>query len=94
MYSQNLYRIVDDHIPINAFKRLNKAKRWDYGYNKDYDVVVISKTGRIGQVYEIQNLKYKDHEKYIGKMLTVRFQNLTALGVPRFPVGVVIRDYE
>jgi hypothetical protein len=57
MYSQNLYRIVDDHIPINAFKRLNKAKRWDYGYNKDYDVVVISKTGRIGQVYEIQNLK-------------------------------------
>jgi len=57
MYNQSLYRIVDDHIPINAFKRLNKAKRWDYGYNKDYDVVVISKTGRIGQVYEIQNLK-------------------------------------
>ena len=57
MYNQSLYRIVDDHIPINAFKRLNKAKRWDYGYNKDYDVVVISKTGKIGQVYEIQNLK-------------------------------------
>jgi hypothetical protein len=37
---------------------------------------------------------YKNHGKYIGKMLTVRFQNLTAIGVPRFPVGVVIRDYE
>ena len=37
---------------------------------------------------------YKNHKKYIGKMLNVRFQNLTALGVPRFPVGVVIRDYE
>jgi len=37
---------------------------------------------------------YKNHKKYIGKMLTVRFQNLTAIGVPRFPVGVVIRDYE
>ena len=37
---------------------------------------------------------YKNHKKYIGKMLTVRFQNLTALGVPRFPVGVVVRDYE
>ena len=37
---------------------------------------------------------YKDREKYIGKQLTVRFQNLTALGVPRFPVGVAIRDYE
>ena len=33
-------------------------------------------------------------EKYVGKQLTVRFQNLTALGVPRFPVGVAVRDYE
>jgi len=33
-------------------------------------------------------------EKYVGKHLTVRFQNLTALGVPRFPVGVAVRDYE
>jgi ATP-dependent DNA ligase len=31
---------------------------------------------------------------YIGKQLTVRFQNLTALGIPRFPVGVAVRDYE
>lgn len=37
---------------------------------------------------------YKDADKYMGKLLTVRFQNLTSLGVPRFPVGVVIRDYE
>jgi len=37
---------------------------------------------------------YKNYKKYIGKMLTVRFQNLTTLGVPRFPVGVCIRDYE
>lgn len=35
-----------------------------------------------------------EKEKYIGKQLTVRFQNLTAIGVPRFPVGVVVRDYE
>ena len=30
----------------------------------------------------------------IGKMLTVRYQELTDDGVPRFPVGVGIRDYE
>lgn len=30
----------------------------------------------------------------VGKMLTVRFQNITAAGVPRFPVGLAIRDYE
>jgi DNA ligase-1 len=27
-------------------------------------------------------------------MLTVRFQNLTNTGVPRFPIGLVVRDYE
>ena len=36
----------------------------------------------------------KEKGKYIGKQLTVRYQNLTALGIPRFPVGVAIRDYE
>jgi hypothetical protein len=37
---------------------------------------------------------YREREEHMGKQLTVRFQNLTALGVPRFPVGVTIRDYE
>ena len=36
----------------------------------------------------------KEKDKYIGKQLTVRYQNLTALSIPRFPVGVAIRDYE
>ena len=30
----------------------------------------------------------------IGKLLTVRYQGLTNGGVPRFPVGVAVRDYE
>lgn len=29
-----------------------------------------------------------------GRMLTVKFQELTDDGVPRFPVGVAVRDYE
>lgn len=33
-------------------------------------------------------------DDYIGKMLTVRYQELTDDGVPRFPVGITIRDYE
>ena len=56
MYEQNLYKIVDD-IKINTIKRLNKSKKWKYGYNKEHDVIVISKTGQIGDVIEIQNLK-------------------------------------
>ncbi len=31
---------------------------------------------------------------YVGKMLTVRYQELTTDGVPRFPVGISFRDYE
>lgn len=31
---------------------------------------------------------------YIGKKLTVRFQELTDDGIPRFPVGIAFRDYE
>lgn len=30
----------------------------------------------------------------IGKMLTVRYQNLSKDRIPRFPVGVAVRDYE
>ena len=56
MYEQSLYRVVEP-IKINTIKRLNKAKKWKYGYNKEHDVVVISKTGQIGDVYSIQNLK-------------------------------------
>ena len=56
MYEQTLYKVID-HIKPHVIKRLNKSKKWEYGYNKEYDVVVISKTGQIGDVYEIQNLK-------------------------------------
>jgi hypothetical protein len=56
MYEQTLYKVID-HIKPQAIKRLNRSKKWEYGYNKEYDVIVISKTGQIGEVYEIQNLK-------------------------------------
>ena len=56
MYQQTLYKVIEP-IKINKLKRFNKAKRWEYGYNKEEDLVVISKTGVIGEVYEIQNLK-------------------------------------
>ena len=37
---------------------------------------------------------YKNLDNYIGKMLTVRYQELTDDGRPRFPVGIAVRDYE
>jgi hypothetical protein len=57
MYKQDLYKILPDHIKPNILKKYNKSKKWKYGYNKEHDIVVISKTGQIGEIYEIQNLK-------------------------------------
>jgi len=56
MYTQSLYSIIEP-VKINAIKRLNKAKKWKYGYNKEHDIIVISKSGQIGEIYNIQNLK-------------------------------------
>ena len=56
MYNQTLLEIINP-IKINTIKRLNKSRSWKYGYNKEHDVVVISKNGKIGEVYSIQNLK-------------------------------------
>jgi len=55
-YQQELLKVIHP-IKSNAISRLNKSKKWDYGYNKEHDVIVISKTGQIGDVYEIQGLK-------------------------------------
>ena len=37
---------------------------------------------------------FKNLNYYIGKYLTVRYQELTDDGRPRFPVGLAVRDYE
>ena len=37
---------------------------------------------------------FENGNDYIGQFLTVRYQELTDDGVPRFPVGISIRDYE
>ena len=57
MYQQNLFKLVPDHIKPSIIKQQNRYSKWKYGYNKEHDVIVISKTGKIGEIYEIQNLK-------------------------------------
>ena len=55
--NKKLYRVIEDYIPKRVLSIKNKAKTWEYGYNKKYDVIVISKDGTVGEVYEIQNLR-------------------------------------
>jgi hypothetical protein len=56
MYEQSLYHKVEDHIKPQVLNRMNRLKKWKYGYDKDHDIVVVSKTGQIGEIYSIQNL--------------------------------------
>jgi hypothetical protein len=56
MYKQTLYKIIEP-IKRTTITRMNRGKKWKYGYNKEHDIVVISKTGKIGQILEIQNLR-------------------------------------
>ena len=57
MYTQTLIKVLPDYIKPKILKRNNRYNKWEYGYNEEYDFIVISKTGKIGEVYEIQNLK-------------------------------------
>ena len=57
MYEQSLYKILPNYIKTKVLNRNNRYSKWEYGYNKEYDIVIISKTGKIGDVYEIQGLK-------------------------------------
>ena len=56
-YNQTLWKELKDIVNPTYLKKQNKSKKWVYGYNQDYDFIVISKTGQIGQIIEIQNLR-------------------------------------
>ncbi len=56
MYEQTLYTVVKDHVKPKVLKRMNRYKKWEYGHNAEHDLIVISKTGEIGEIYKIQDL--------------------------------------
>ena len=51
-----LYTVVKGHIPKVVFERKNRNNSWLHGYNDQYDVVILSKTGRIGEIYLINGV--------------------------------------
>ena len=56
-YNQTLWKEIKDVVNPKILAKNNRFKKWEYGYNSDYDFIVISKTGKIGQIIEIQNLR-------------------------------------
>jgi ATP-dependent DNA ligase len=49
---------------------------------------------RLRATYERRRELFDDPKQWQGKLLTVKYQNLSAYGIPRFPIGKSIRDYE
>jgi hypothetical protein len=52
----NLYSVVRNHIPANTLSIKNKKASWEYGYDEKYDMIVISKNGTIGEIYNVNGL--------------------------------------
>jgi len=55
-YEQTLVKIIEP-VKRTTITRMNKGKKWKYGYNKEHDIIVISKTGKIGEIIEMQSLR-------------------------------------
>ncbi len=53
----SLYKVLTDIVPQKILDKKNAKKEWEYGYNPEYDMVVVSKDGTIGDIYDIQNLR-------------------------------------
>ena len=55
--NNSLCRVLKDQIQAAVISNKNRVRSWIYGYNEQYGVVVISKSGQIGQIIEISGLK-------------------------------------
>ena len=55
-YEQTLVKIIEP-VKRTTLTRMNRGKKWEYGYNKEHDIIVISKSGAIGEIIEMQGLR-------------------------------------
>lgn len=51
-----LYEIAPNYVDKSLKTRKNKLKKWEYGYDADHDLIIISKDGTIGEIYYINGL--------------------------------------
>lgn len=53
----SLHKLLVDIIPQKVLDKKNAKNQWEYGWDPEYDMVVISKDGTVGDVYDIQGLR-------------------------------------
>ena len=51
-----LYTVLEDYISDSVIKRKNKKSSWNYGYNQEYDIVIISRDGTLGDIISVSGL--------------------------------------
>jgi DNA ligase-1 len=86
-FKDDEYKIIGAHDGVGKFEG---AVTWicETAAGEEFDCCP---KGSMEKRYEW----WRDREKYFGKMITVKYQNLTDdRQVPLFPVGLAIRDYE
>ena len=103
---EGLYRVGVRSTDLQKYKEFLDAEYTVTGF-KEGDglekgcVIWICETGK-GQefavrprgTHEARAALLKEAGRFVGRELTVRFQELTTDGIPRFPVGIAFRDYE
>jgi len=52
-----LYQVLKEVVKPDVLSKKNAEKSWKYGYDPNYDFVVISKDGTIGPIYEVNGLR-------------------------------------
>jgi len=52
-----LYTIEKDIVNKKRLEKTNDSRKWDYGYNEEFDIVIISKDGTLGDIYNINGVK-------------------------------------
>jgi DNA ligase-1 len=86
--------MVDDEFEIVDFEEGNGRLQGHVGsfwcVTKDGGRFKAKPKGKTTKLKEY----FQDHSLWRGKKLTVQYQNYTPDGLPRFPVGKSIRDYE
>lgn len=88
---QKYKRFLDAEFRIIGFKRENNSDA----------IVWQCITERGGHFFvkpagalQTRNPLDEEAKGFINKYLTVKYQEMTSAGVPRFPVGITVRDYE
>lgn len=88
---QKYKTFLDKEFKIIGYKRENNSNAivWECETAKKQSFFAKP----VGTI-EARALTEEEAETFVGKFLTVKYQEMTAAGIPRFPVGLTVRDYE